>query len=379
MKKPSTVIICILCAVLITLSALLPVSAKEIQDEAMLTYVGKIPYGEAELDCKKDEAYGDVVTIDSYAYDLNYGEEEKTKVNAWLLWNEYGFYGYVEVTDFTPVTYKTESYKTDCLQLYFTLLDREKKPGRDDFVASNPDDISAGMFRLMTPVATDKLSPMTYSPVYSPGGLWLDAKAAGESKYIVKENGTEGCIFEFFVQTPRPIVSGVNRAGHRIGFGFQYNDDTDNDNGRNATVFSTNSDKLGYGKTGAFILLTEKGEIPAKEAEWEGTAAPEATVAPVTVAEPAVTTAAPGTVTTAAPSGGDTVPPVSGTAEAPQGGETAAPPAESGTAAPSATETAGAAEETTAGEQSGCGSSATALLSVLICAAAAFAARRRKK
>ena len=116
MKK---IIIALLCVTMVL--SLTTVFASAEQTEEMKAYVGGIHYGEATVDGEKDVSYPAEPTIGSYVHTAGatYEEGKETSFDAYLLWDDYSFYGYIEVTDYSPVTYATEGWKTDCVQLYF--------------------------------------------------------------------------------------------------------------------------------------------------------------------------------------------------------------------------------------------------------------------
>ena len=99
---------------LLTVAMILSVTtvfASAAQTEEQLAYVGKIHYGNAIIDGEKDTTYPADPTIDSFVYNgTEYEEGKETYFNAYLLWDDYNFYGYgymeiVEYYDSTKTYY----------------------------------------------------------------------------------------------------------------------------------------------------------------------------------------------------------------------------------------------------------------------------------
>ena len=128
MKK---IIIALLSVIMIL--SLTTVFASAEQTEEMRAYVGGIQYGSAEVDGVKDDTYSAEPTIGSYVHTdgATYEAGKETSFDAYLLWDDYSFYGYVEVTDYSPVTYATNTWKTDCIQIYFIFQDWDTLFGSD--------------------------------------------------------------------------------------------------------------------------------------------------------------------------------------------------------------------------------------------------------
>lgn len=265
MKK----IIIALLTVAMILSAV-TVFASAAQTEEQLAYVGKIHYGNAIIDGEKDTTYPADPTIDSFVYNgTEYEEGKETYFNAYLLWDDYNFYGYIEVRDLTPVTYATESWKTDCIQLYFIFKDWDTTLGSGDNIVGDANTMTSVMFRCINPSSKESstLTDATFSGLST---LWFMISNGTRSQLVAKKTDT-GYVYEFKINMPDQIAPDVNRAGHAIGFGIQCNDDRNDDNARDNIVYSSNLDSSNHGKTGKFILLNENGQVPGVEQDYMGT------------------------------------------------------------------------------------------------------------
>ena len=322
---------------LLTVAMILSVTtvfASAAQTEEQLAYVGKIHYGNAIIDGEKDTTYPADPTIDSFVYNgTEYEEGKETYFNAYLLWDDYNFYGYVEVRDLTPVTYATESWKTDCIQLYFIFKDWDTTIGSGDNIVVDANSISSVMFRCINPSSKESsaLTDATFSGLST---LWFMVSSGSRSQLVAKKTDT-GYVYEFVINMPDAIAPDVNRAGHAIGFGIQCNDDRNDDNARDNIVYSSNLDSSNHGKTGKFILLNENGQVPGVEQDYMGTTgidyvtqAPDNDETKVTTEEETNPPKAPETTTTKAAT--TTEKPVDNTTKTPDA--TTEAPAESGCA-----------------------------------------------
>ena len=329
MKK--IIIALLTVAMLLSVVTVFASAAEQTSDQ--LAYVGGIHYGEAIVDGEKDTSYPADPTIDSFVYNGNeYEEGKETSFNAYLLWNDYNFYGYVEVRDLTPVTYATESWKTDCIQLYFIFKDWDTTIGSGDNIVGDANSISSVMFRCINPSSKEStyLTDATFSGLST---LWFMISNGTRSQLVAKKTDT-GYVYEFVINMPDQIAPDVNRAGHAIGFGIQCNDDRNDDNVRDNIVYSSNLDSSNHGKTGKFILLNENGQVPGVEQDYMGTTGIDyVTQAPDNNDETKVTTEeetnppkAPA-VTTTKPSN-TTEKPVDNTTKAPNSNTTTVAPAE---------------------------------------------------
>ena len=322
---------------LLTVAMILSVAtvfASAAQTEEQLAYVGKIQYGNAIIDGEKDTTYPADPTIDSFVYNGDaYEEGKETYFNAYLLWDDYNFYGFIEVRDLTPVTYATESWKTDCIQLYFIFQDWDTTIGSGDNIVGDANTMTSVMFRCINPSSKESatLTDATFSGLST---LWFMISSGGKSQLVAKKTDT-GYVYEFVINMPDQIAPEVNRAGHAIGFGIQCNDDRNDDNARDNIVYSSNLDSSNHGKTGKFILLNENGQVPGVEQDYMGTTGADyVTQAPENNDETKVTTEeetnppkTPETTTTKVPT--TTAKPEDTTTKAPTATTTAAP-AESG-------------------------------------------------
>ncbi len=355
MKK----LICtMLLAALLTffaVSAVIGASAANTPPDMDVIY--DIYYGKAVVDGVKDEAYFADPSAKSYVHNATYDdpsfvypEGKETSFECWLLWDESSLYGFVEVTDYTPVTYAFKDYKTDCIELNFLLVDWASYAGKGTSMYSDVESPGVGMFRISNP--DGYTASNLYDLLPQKGGLSVLDEIYGLSRCVtVKTN--KGYNVEFSIKIPDEIVHLVCTPGAHVGFGIQCNDDANDNSVRDAIIYSTNLNDQ-HGKTGEYILLDKNGVRPDAPVSRE----PVATTSPETIVAMTEATTEATDVTTKA---------TDGTIKAP---DTDASPAASGEKQPetSATE----------GSKGGCGSSA-AVAAILLAAVAGCApvARRR--
>lgn len=224
-----------------------------------------IYYGKAVVDGEKDIDYFSTPSVVSYVHNCTYEDKafaypegRETSFESYLLWDETSLYGFIEVTDYTPVTYAFKDYKTDCIELNFILTDLEKYIGGKTGMYSDLGNVSVGMFRISNPVGATVSS--LYELLPQKGGLSSLDELYGLSKCAVVKTD-KGYNIEFSIKIPDEIVHLVCTPGAHIGFGIQCNDDV-NDNGvRDAIIYSSNLDDQN-GKTGEFVMLDKDGTRP---------------------------------------------------------------------------------------------------------------------
>ena len=336
MKKTVSLFICAMLT--LSLVAAFAVGASAANNPPDKGAIFDIYYGKANVDGVKDDSYFADPSVRSYVHNCTYENKDyaypagkETGFECWLMWDESTLYGFVEVTDYSPVTYAFKDYKTDCLELNFILTDWARFADKGSNVYSDIGDPGLARFRISNPVGATVSA--LYELLPQNGGLSVEDELSGLSKCAVVKSD-KGYNVEFSIKVPDSIVHLVCTPGAHIGFGIQCNDDVNDNQNRDAIIYSTNLDDT-HGKTGEFVMLDKDGSRPDAPVSRE----PAATTAEATTKAPEKTTAAP-EKTTAAPEK-TTAAPV---------GTTAA----SGTTAATAS---GSADSTAAsGSKSGCGS-----------------------
>ena len=306
-KTLSTIVAAALALILAVLMSVGTVAANDAPDKGKAF---DIYYGKAVVDGEKDNAYFSAPSVVSYVHNCTYEDKSfaypdgrETSFECYLMWDETSLYGFIEVTDYTPVTYAFKDYKTDCLELNFILTDWASYAGKKTDMYTDIGNISVGMFRISNPVGANVTALYELLPMK--GGLSAFDEIYGLSKCAVVKTD-KGYNVEFSIKVPDDIVHLVCTPGAHIGFGIQCNDDV-NDNGiRDSIIYSSNLDDQ-QGKTGEFVLLDKDGTRPDAPVSREPvvTSAPAtepvttvpATSAPEVTTEPAVTTKAPASTT----------------------------------------------------------------------------------
>ena len=361
MKKLICVFLSAILLASVAISAAIGASAANTPPDMGVLY--DIYYGSAVVDGVKDDSYFINSSTKSYVHNATYEdpsfvypEGKETSFECWLLWDETSLYGFIEVTDYTPVTYAFKDYKTDCVELDLILTDWSSFAGKKTGMYSDIGNPGVGMFRISNPDGYTASNLYELMPMK--GGLAVLDELDSLSKCVTVKTD-KGYNIEFSIKIPTEIVHLVCTPGAHIGFGIQCNDDVNDNSVRDAIIFYCNLDDQ-QGKTGEYILLDKTGVRLDAPVSRE----PVTTGAPAT--EPAETTAAPVTdapvVTTESPAATD----------APE------------TTAEEKTEATTHADDVTTApapaEKKGCGSfasSAVALLAVVL-AGAAVCTKRRK-
>lgn len=261
-KILSAVTAAALALMLAALSAVSVLAANDAPDKGK---VFDIYYGKAVVDGERDIDYFTTPSVVSYVHNCTYEDKsfaypegKATSFESYLMWDETSLYGFIEVTDYTPVTYAFKDYKTDCVELNFILTDLEKYVGGKTGMYSDLANLSVGMFRISNPVGATVSA--LYELLPQKGGLATMDELYGLSKCAVVKTD-KGYNIEFSIKIPDEIVHLVCTPGAHIGFGIQCNDDV-NDNGvRDAIIYSSNLDDQN-GKTGEFVLLDKDGTRP---------------------------------------------------------------------------------------------------------------------
>lgn len=210
--------------------------------------------------------------------DYAYPAGKETGFECWLMWDESTLYGFVEVTDYSPVTYAFKDYKTDCLELNFILTDWARFADKGSNVYSDIGDPGLARFRISNPVGATVSA--LYELLPQNGGLSVEDELSGLSKCAVVKSD-KGYNVEFSIKVPDSIVHLVCTPGAHIGFGIQCNDDVNDNQNRDAIIYSTNLDDT-HGKTGEFVMLDKDGSRPDAPVSRE----PAATTAEVTTKAP---------------------------------------------------------------------------------------------
>lgn len=254
-----------------------------------------IAYGSAEIDGKLDEAYkkSDKVTAwihNTYNQLVDKKDEVTTDFYSYVLYDDEKIYVYAEVKDTTPVVpanVKNKNHTTDCIEFYWYLGDLEA--AGDVQVYSDLLHMGSGVFRVHTKEVCpeDDLLPNHFT---AKNGMNMGIVNEDLKTKVFRQTTSTGYIVEFSMEIDDSVKANV-AAGKTIGYGIQVNDDYDDNNTRDALLWSSNN--IGDNpKVGPFMLLA-KDAAPATTAAPETTKAPETTAAPVTTKAPAATTKAP--------------------------------------------------------------------------------------
>ena len=292
----------VLLAMLMSLVTVGVSAAKSTSPDA--NKVMNIAYGTAKVDGKLDEAYKKSDKIVSWVhntYDPIKGQPEKVTSSfyTYVLYDDNKIYVFAEVTDPTPVTaskVKSFDYKTDCIEFYWYLHDLSK--GGDVKHYSNKEDKGAGLFRTHTKEvcpADDDLTNHFASLTSGTTNGMNQSIINGEIKTEVHRETTKtGYIIEYSFEIHPTLKSEVT-AGKTIGFGVQSADDMDDNNTRDAYLFSNNNDGDNT-KCGPFLLLPKEAattKAPAATQKPTGsTTAPQTFDAGIIVAAVAAVSAA---------------------------------------------------------------------------------------
>lgn len=248
-------------------------------------------YGTAEIDGKLDDAYtkGDKITSwvhNTYEALKDKKDQVECDFYAYLMYDESNIYIFGEVYDKTPVTAANalkKTHLTDCIEFYIYMHDLTAA-GDVKVYSKDLTDVGAGYLRIHPTEVCPADDELMNNHWMANSGLGL-ALAGEEVKSSLSRVKTDtGYIVECSIGIPETVKTEVV-SGKEIGFGIQVNDDIDDNNTRDALLWSNNN--LGDNpKCGPFMLLA-KDAAPA-----ETTTAPaETTAAPTTTAAPAVTTA----------------------------------------------------------------------------------------
>lgn len=305
MKK--TICAMLLAAMLTSFAVSAVIGASAANTPPDMDVIYDIYYGKAVVDGVKDEAYFADPSTKSYVHNATYDdpsfvypEGKETSFECWLLWDETSLYGFVEVTDYTPVTYAFKDYKTDCIELNFLLVDPASYAGKGTSMYSDVESPGVGMFRVSNP--DGYTASNLYELLPQKGGLAVLDEIYGLSKCVTTKTD-KGYNVEFSIKVPDEIVHLVCTPGAHVGFGIQCNDDANDNSVRDAIIYSNNLNDQN-GKTGEYILLDKNGVRPDAPVSREPvmTTSPETTAsAPEATTEATDVTTKATDVTTKAP------------------------------------------------------------------------------
>ncbi len=186
--------------------------------DTFFPFLFKTASGTSPIDGVMDEAYNGSDMIDIMQPGmLDLALEGHATAKVWTLWDDTNIYVYAEVNDTTPATTYvegTEPWMLDSVEVYVDFANTKATN-----VYMHEQELT-GQFRFCRTAEYTEVSGV---------GLYTD-EAKDKVEFKVIDNGAEGYIVEAAI--PHRDLA------QKVGFSFQINDDMDNDQIRDITVYT---------------------------------------------------------------------------------------------------------------------------------------------